>query len=390
MPIERDASGDAIDSPSNLLTKEIVGALEGAADFCLTCPVVGKFGDITHELLGKLAIILQVGMVNIFIMAFPLWFVFAIFQTAIGESSIQKIIRDFIYAIIAFILLKVYGSDIVGGLYKLSLDIIGSTAQLTFIHGEPAVHPESQSYSVSGIVNLVYTVEMAVKSVFLLGWNLILKASGFIDTIVISVCVFAGLFIPYFGILAVFFSKVLIAMFRVMMLAIFAPLIMFCFAFNWGRSMAASAAKTLFSALLIIFACTASMALLIYGANVIADEFDFTQGLDLNKVWPQIFILAMLGWAGIAFMLDAVGIANSLSGSVLSNLGAGMLTAGMGSMAAAGMRAAKGGVTNPAKNLMKHGAGLGVDSALNSMSSSGTMGDRFKRFREIAGGRGNQ
>ena len=370
---------------SNQVTREIVGALEGAADFCLTCPVVGKYGDISHNLLGELAHILQDGMVKIFLMAFPLWFVFAIFQTAIGESSIQKIIRDFIYAIIAFVLLKIYGADIIGGLYKLSLDIIGSTAQLTFIHGDPVVHPEAHRYSVSGIVNLVYTVEIAVKDVFLLGWNLISKASGFTDTLVISVMVFVGMFIPYFGVLAVFFSKVLIAMFRVMMLAIFAPLIMFCFAFNWGRSMAASAAKTLFSALLIIFACTASMALLIYGANVISSEFDFTKELDLTKIWPQIFILAMLGWAGIAFMLDAVGIANSLSGSVLSNIGSGMMTAGMGAMAATALHYGKSGVGKPAANLAGHALGMLGQNAANNIGD-GQGSDRLQQFRNILNG----
>ena len=113
-------------------------ALEAAVDFCLTCPVVGEYGDLANGYLGKLSVILQSGMENIFMVAFPLWFIFGILQVAIGTSSINKLAQDFIYAIIAFIMLKSYGAEIVTGLYKLSLDIIGATAQLTFLEGNVA------------------------------------------------------------------------------------------------------------------------------------------------------------------------------------------------------------------------------------------------------------
>ena len=176
-------------------------------------------------------------------------------------------------------------------------------------------------------------------------------------------------------------------MFRVMLLAIFAPLIMFCLAFNWGRGMGATATKTLFASLLIIFACTASMSMLIYGAQVIASEFNFQDNeLNLELIWPQVFILGMLGWVGIAFMLDAVGIANSLAGSVLSNLGAGMITGGMATMAATALKLGKGPMGGTAR-LAAHGLGMAGSNA-SSQLGDGKMGSRLEQFRKIvAGGR---
>ena len=83
-------------------------------------------------------------------------------------------------------------------------------------------------------------------------------------------------------------------------------------------------------------------------------------------------------------MLDAVGIANSLAGSVLSNLGAGIITGGMATMVATALKLGKGPVGVTAR-LATHGLGL-AGSKASSQLGDGKMGSRLERFRKIVGG----
>ena len=56
----------------------------------------------------------------------------------------------------------------------------------------------------------------------------------------------------------------------------------------------------------------------------------------------DLLVVIVLGWMGVALMTEGVGLANSITGTALSNTAAGLLSAGIGGSAAFAARHVRG------------------------------------------------
>jgi len=158
----------------------------------------------------------------------------------------------------------------------------------------------------------------------------------------------AFLVIPYFLLVVAYASQVVVAIFRAMMVALLAPFLFLALAFNWGRGMFWSGLKTLLGAMLVLFASTAALALIIFAVNKIQVPPEALKNDALNEFAsltnPEFILIMALGWIGTALMTEGVSLANSIAGTALTNTAAGLMTAGA---AATGLGAAKAGFTAP-------------------------------------------
>ena len=348
---------------------------------CFTCSLVGKYGDLAAGYVGSLADILQTGMVAIFVSTAPVWLVVSLILMLLRRKKWEDLAFDSLFIFIAFFLFLFNGNDIVIGIYAMSLEVMGSTANLTFLgEGGSGVGRYAEgTYANQEIVNLVYTVEKSVRNVFDVALAMItgtvkktVLGSSFEIPDVAGWFLGIALIVPYFLVLTVFFSKVIIAVFRVMMISLFSPIIMYCFAFGWGRGMGGKAVKTLFASIMILLSCTAAMSMLVYGASQL--ETSSIAGENVVDVWENYLLLVALGWMGSAFMVEANGIANSLTDSVLSNAGTAVITAGAAGTAAKAAELGMRGLT--AKN------SAGNNMIMSGMKTAG--GAAFTAAKAVA------
>ena len=354
--------------------KDVKEALD-SADFCASCELVGVFTERAHGFVETIGTFLLAGVENIFIAVLPVWFVLALFQLLLGIKRVADIARSLVYIFITYILLTFNGSALVTGLYGLSLEMIGSVGQVTFANfSEGGAMPQwegSENYVSSGIVNLVYTIESSVQKVFDYG-NLMTSKASLFESLALWLNMTLFVILPYVAMTTMFFAKLVIAIFRVVLLSLFAPVIMFFVAFDWGREMGKTALKTLLASVFIAVATTAAMSLVIFIMGELITSLVQVEGGEnpkVTEIWPIVFLLMSLAWMGVAFMLDADGVANSLAGSMLSSAGAALMTGaitttamlgakrygaptakGVGRLTGAGMGAASGAVGNWAAN----------------------------------------
>ena len=332
---------------------------------------------------GSLADLMQEGMLSIFILSLPIWFTVSGIKLLLKKTDWGTLSYDGLFILVAFTLLAINGSAIVSGVYQIALELMGSTASLAFL-GESQIQNYASNYHNPQIVDLMYTVESAIGNVFDLAVQMMtipafLGGDFYGKEMKVEIPNLAGitmgvfLIIPYFIVLVVFFAKVVMAVFRVMMLALFSPLAMYCFAFGWGRGMGVKAVKTAFAAIMILLACTAAMSMLVYGAaqvetaRIAAENFT-----EFEKVWRDYLLLIALGWLGTAFMAEANGLANSLADSALSNAGAAIITAGAGATAMGGISFMKNTGLRP-KAAAQEFAGQYSGLTSNISKAAGTM-----------------
>ena len=283
----------------------------------------------------------------------------------------------------------------------MSLEMIGSVGQVTFANfsdgGDMPQWSGADSYVSSAIVNLVYTIESSVQKVFDYG-NLMTSQASWYQAIIIWANMSIFVILPYVAMTTMFFAKLVIAIFRVVLLSLFAPVIMFFVAFDWGREMGKTALKTLLASIFIAVATTAAMSLVIFIMGELVTTLVEVKGKEnpkIAEIWPTVFMLMTLAWMGVAFMLDANGVANSLAGSMLSNAAAAMMTTAVTAGALKGAKGAgslgKGGgrLAGAAMGMAGGPLGRGISKLPGGASTvSGLKGAHAKAARvwEIASG----
>ncbi|MBL4614294.1 MAG: hypothetical protein JKY27_05410 [Magnetovibrio sp.] len=266
-------------------------------------------------------------------MAFAgLWIVIRGLQLAAFHTTIRDVTKEFMFVIIAAILLSGQGPELVNTIYSASLNMMGSAASVALAVGDQS---DTAATAVNGTVplgsgmkTLVCTAEEGVTNVFIMG-SMIAKSASLTDPMPYLYALV--LVLPYFLVLIVYFSQVVVSIFRVMMLAVLSPFLMLGFAFGWGRDMMKSGVKTLIAAFMVLFGSTAALAVMLYGISSLDIGVDPTQESvrEMASITNPDFLLALaMGWLGTAFMTEATGMANSIAGSSLTNTAAGIITAG--------------------------------------------------------------
>jgi type IV secretion system protein TrbL len=299
-----------------------------------------------------------------------LWIVIHGLQLAVQKITIIDVAHDGIYVILATILLGGQGPDLVKTIYDAALGTMGAAASIaltvggTDIAGQASVDQSSQVIG-NGMVELVKQVEKGVRLVLGIAWDIASNAK--LTSFLLSTLYALALAVPFVVLIVHYASQIMVSIFRIMMLTALSPFMMLGIGFGWGRDLAKGGIRSVIAAFMVLFASTGAVALVLYATtNLTGLEGATTRELtDVNDKHFWAYLLAVIvGWAGVAFLVEANGIANSLTGSLFTNTGAGMLTAGMlGTGAFLGKHTA-----GPAGSALKY---LGSDPITNRIKETG-------------------
>ena len=148
--------------------------------------------------------------------------------------------------------------------------------------------------------------------------------------------------VPYVFVVALFFAKIVVSIFRLMLLALAAPFVIMSFGFPWGRNVAQQGLISTIASVMVMFATSAAVGLMLFGVNQFfpagAVDKDSFSG-DPYAGHSQLLAVIVLGWVGTGLMHEGISIANTLTGSMLKGDAAATISKGTmasGALAGAG------------------------------------------------------
>lgn len=299
---------------------------------CWSCNAIKTYSELADKYVDSMSDALTGPMQTVFLSFVVLWAVVSGLKIIIGDQSPSVLVKDVFFIILAWGLLKSQGTDLISNIYNTSLTLMGDVATVAFTVGPHAPQIEGE-----GFMGLMEAGEKGVRKVFVFGFSKFTSGNWYQpSTYFLPVLII----LPYFMLVVVFFSKMVVAIFRLMMLGTFSPFLIMCFGFSWGRPMAISGLKTALSTITILFAASAAFGLLLYGVNGLT--FDKKMLDDPEFLKGNLLVIIALGWMGVALMTEGVGLANSITGTALSNTAAGILSAGIAGSAAMAARYGRG------------------------------------------------
>jgi type IV secretion system protein TrbL len=297
-----------------------------------------------------------------------LWIVIIAYRLQLKQVDSSEITKGAIYILITGILFSSRSSGLIGEVYSSSINMMTAAAKVAFEVAGGA--PAEGNYT--GLAALAATGEESVLKVFKIAAAV--ATAGRLFNIANWIYA-AFLVIPYFLLVVAYASQVVVAIFRAMMVALLAPFLFLALAFNWGRGMFWSGLKTLLGAMLVLFASTAALALIIFAVNKIQVPPEALKNDALNAFAsltnPEFILIMALGWIGTALMTEGVSLANSIAGTALTNTAAGLMTAGA---AATGLGAAKAGLHGANPLTMGRRFAGGLDAASKELGGWAAMG----------------
>lgn len=324
---------------------------------CLTCDVVTEYVDLANSFTQNLSTVLLEPMWFIYLSVVGLWIVIHGGKMIMGKGDLIGFAHEFAFIIIAGLLLGGQGPTLVNSIYQMALSTMGSAAGVVLSAGMEggitAATIPSEASSLGGMAQLVYVAEQGLMSVLRIAFEIWASISlGNLMAGVYGVL----LALPYIILIIVYFSQVVVSIFRVMMFSALSPILMLAVGFGWGRGMAITGVRTVFAAFMVLFGSTLALALCLYGAA----SLDIQNTENVREITsidnPGLWVAIVLGWMGTAFMAEATGMANSIAGSQLTNQAAAVITAGM---TATGLS-----LVNAAKKYAPGGASAALDTVL--------------------------
>ena len=335
---------------------------------CWTCEPLRAYGELASNFSTSLAVELQAPMNILFVSFTGLWIVLAGYKIALEAVQYSGLAISLIYVVIAWILLGSQGASLIENVYNATLQIMTSSSEVAF----KVAGGEIPRGYYTGLPALSFASERAIGSVFDMASN-ILASGRFVNPIRWIYAIV--LILPYFLLIIAYASQVVVAIFRVMVIAVLAPFLFMSFAFGWGQGMAQAGVKTLIASVLVLFASTTALAVTIYFINSFSVEELSAKGADLGEfvsIRNSKFLLTIfIGWAGTAFMAEGTSIANSIAGSSLTNVATGIMTAGLGSAGLATFGASKGAI------------GFGLTAGSRFSDAKSAIAKDIQGFREL-------
>jgi len=304
-------------------------------EVCFTCDIVGEYVNLANQFTQDLSQALVPAMWLLFMSLVGLWVVIRGIHLALVPATITDFGKEFIFVIIAAVLLGGQGPELINMIYEAALGTMGSAASIALIVGKNAPIATDATSLGSGMVELVRTAETAIMKIFSLAWRI---AAAWSITTPLMVVYAMILIVPYFILWVAYFGQVVVSIFRIMMLATLSPYMMLGFGFGWGRDMAKAGMKAMIAAFIVLFASTAVIAVLLYALdNLGIDGKTNDDGIralaDITN--PKFMLAVAMGWLGTAFMTEATGIANSITGSQFTNQAVATIVAGAATTAMA-------------------------------------------------------
>lgn len=304
---------------------------------CVTCSIVAEYASVTTDFADKLAEAMQGPALAIFYSVLGLAVVLHGFKMMFGKQDFWKFATDMAWAVLSALILGTAGPTLVAQTYTATLALAGGASSMVLT----VVDANLDRGGYDGMVGLAYLSEKAFTNVFFFTDAIARQA-----TITNWMPHFYGLLllIPFAAMSLLYFAQVVISIFRLVLLAAFAPVIAITLVFGWGRGLAAASARTLLSSVMVLTGVSIALALVMYTVLSL-DIASPTEGGRLGDMPNAGYLLAVaMGWLGAGMMLSAVGIANSITGSALSNGGAILAASGIGLSGAALAAGAKTGL----------------------------------------------
>jgi len=316
------------------------------------------------------------GMTALFIGLATLWVMYTIILIALGRKNPQEIAIEVICIIIAGVVLQNNMVSIVSQGFTAIMDLVGNGASMVF---KAAVGPNNAA-SISGeggMTGLVCSTEQSLKTVFGIAMDIFNKANA-LD---LHYYLYAILLVlPYILIFVLYVSKTVVTIFRALFIATIFPYLIMAFGSGFLRAQFKAGFNTLIATFLVFMAATISVGLTIYGVNLLATMVTIQEEISILN--EQYLVILILGWAGSALMTEGIGLANSITGSSLSNTAAGVMTAGvMGTGAAVASKA-----MSPAKMAMGAAGGVaGVAASAAAHTVANHMSQKSQMFDKLRG-----
>lgn len=304
---------------------------------CVSCQVVGDFVKLAGGFTQDLSTTLMPAMWVLLLSVTGLWIVIQGLRLVIHKTTIVDVAYQGVFVILSALLLGGQGPGFVKSIYDAALGTMGAAASMALsvgsaqLAGQVGVDGSGQTIG-SGMVALVEQTERGIRHVLSIAWEIAGNAK--VTNFFLPAFYALALAVPFIVLIVHYASQVVVSIFRVMMLATLAPFMMLGIGFGWGRDLAMGGVRSVIAAFLVLFASTGAISLVLYAVTKIdALNKAGVSGRDLTdtsnpEFWAYL-LAVVLGWAGIAFLVEATGIANSLTGSLFSSAGAGMLTAGV-------------------------------------------------------------
>lgn len=303
---------------------------------CFTCTIVSEYVDLANGYTQELSQSLVSAMQVAFLAYIGIWVIVHGYRMILLKATISDLGKESIYVFISALLLFGSGPGLVNAVFIASLKMMGAgaaTALQVSNKGAGGPQPSTETLG-AGMTELVKVAEDGVISVIQLAGT-IAKTVGWTNWLPVLFAIV--LVVPYFLVLIVYFAQVVVSIFRITMLATLSPFMMLGFGFGWGREIATKGIRTVISSFMVLFGSTLALGIMLYGVTSLGlDDMPLEDAGKFASLENVKFLVAIaMGWLGTAFMTEATSIANSLTGSQLSNQAAAIITTGTAATAAA-------------------------------------------------------
>lgn len=338
---------------------------------CFTCTIVDEYVGLANEFSQDLSQLLFPYMQILFLSLVSLWIVIQGIRLMTTQTTLGDFVKELMYVMIAAVLLGGQGPEFVHSIFTVTLQMMGAAASLALQVGNPGAVANVDYTSIGGGLHaLMFVAETAIMDILRIGYIIALSWT-ILDPMMILLALI--LIVPYFILWIVYFSQVVVSIFRIMILATLSPFMILGFAFSWGRDMLKGGMRALISSFIVLFASTAVISVLLYAVTKLGiNELHGQSARDIASVTNVQFMLTVaMGWLGTAFMTEATGLANSITGSNFTNNAAGTIVAGAVGTALAvakspgmdGLKGATGSAVGGAAYLAGAGVGAGINQA---------------------------
>lgn len=309
---------------------------------CFLCPVVDEYVNLANSFTQDLSKVLLEPMWLIFLSIVGLWIVIHGLKIAFGKGDLIGLLQEFVFVSVAAGLLHGQGPELVNLIFRMALSTMSGAASVVLNAGSAigtatgitaaagGSGPASAIENLAGMHGLVATAEGSVRKLFDMGGEM-MAASTLTDWSPFFYAVI--LMAPYLILLIVYFAEVVLAIFRVVMIASLSPILMLALGFGWGRDIVVNGLRTIFASFMVLFGATVALAICLYAVQKLGVGDPKTTGVNVREFMSltngKLLVAIAMGWLGTAFQMEATGIANSIARSQLTNTAAGIITAGM-------------------------------------------------------------
>lgn len=316
---------------------------------CKTCDLAVTFAQNSQGFITSLSEVLYLPMLLIFAGVVGLWLSVSGLKIVMGKLNLLDFGHELFFVIVAGGLLAGQQNGLVITVYDAGINTIsgasgmvmqaavknqgskeipgegGSQQTLNDIHqnaqtSNDLTAPEYKKYR--GIVELLATTENGFRFIMNKAKDLYLSFSVGNLTGPLSGLLIMAIWLI---LILVYFSQVLVTLFRVMVLAGLAPFLLLAVGFGWARGMVWQSLKTLIGAGLALYGATLAIGFCLFSVGQIPAEADFGFGTFFTG---HGFTAVLVGFMGIIFVTEATAIANSIAQSQFTNAAAAAMVGG--------------------------------------------------------------